>query len=127
MGIRALVTLTYVLVCGVLIPFLLPFGFASLLLLFPFTCGVIFVWTFEHERPRFRSSDIYFPPKRNYQSWNSIHGWPRAPNLFYECSQCQKSLPSQPSSPGECACGNLFIGPDHIGASNPTQVRLYEE
>ena len=87
--------------------------------------GALFVVWIEDERPQFLPSDI-FSSKRDYLSWNSINGWPRDPHLFYECGICHKSLPSHPDEPVTCGCGNLFLGPDHIGAQNPAQVRLFQ-
>ena len=78
-------------------------------------------------RPRYLPSDIFFPPKRRYVSWNSINGWPRGATLSYECMNCHKTLFSQPRGETTCGCGNLFIGPERIGAENSASVRLFEE
>lgn len=77
-------------------------------------------------RPRFLPSDIYFP-KRKYKNWSARQPWPRASHLFYECGICHQSLPSETTGARKCGCGNLFVGPDHIGAGDVTKVRLYEE
>ena len=77
-------------------------------------------------RPRFLPSDIFFP-QRKYKDWSVRQSRPRASHLSYECGICHQSLPSQTTAARRCGCGNLFVGPDHIGAGNPAKVRLYEE
>lgn len=77
-------------------------------------------------RPHFLPSDIYFE-KRKYKNWSARHGCPRASRLFYECGICHKSLPSETTFAKQCGCGNLFVGPDHIGAGDSAKVMLYEE
>ncbi len=90
--------------------------------------GLTGVFIARHEvTPPHKPSNIYLARPHIYKSWNSIHGWPRASNLFYECGICQKSLSSISDEPTTCGCGNLFVGPDHIGAQTPSTVRLYEE
>ena len=136
---RALVTFAFVLFC---VASVLVFGFASaasswfwpsgIFLLFvwsiigiPFVGAFVVVWI-KDERPQFLPADIYFE-KRKYIKWSARHGWPRASHLFYECGICHKSLPSETTYVRECGCGNLFVGPDHIGAQEPLKVRLFEE
>ncbi|RYX80332.1 hypothetical protein EON83_29060 [bacterium] len=138
---RALITFAFVLFLVVSAPLLgvggVAFRFSPLsgvfvvflwwLVMLPFTGALCVVWL-KDERPRFLPSDIFYPAqKRNYKSWNSINGWPRASNLCYECGQCHQSFPSQTDFPNQCSCGNLFITPDHIGAQTPSKVLLYEE
>ena len=138
---RALITFAFVLFLVISAPLLVLARFvfgvsptAGILVLclwsfvmMPFSGALWVVWL-KDERPKFLPSDIYYPPQsRRYKSWNSIHGWPRAPRLFYECCHCLKTLPSETNYPRECSCGNLFVTPDHIGAQNPAMVRLYEE
>ncbi len=132
---RALITFAFVLFLVMSVPlfvvsvplggiYLLP---VWLLVSLPFSGAMCVVWM-KDERPQFLPSDIYYPPtSRRYKSWNSIHGWPRASNLFYECCHCLKTLPSETDTARACSCGNLFITPNHIGAQNPAMVRLYEE
>lgn len=135
---RALITFAFVLFLVLSAPLLyfgasfLWLGGAILLLvwffIFIFFAGTLCIVWLGDDRPKFRPSDIYYPPNSHrYKSWNSIHGWPRTPHLFYECCHCLKTLPSQTEYARECSCGNLFVTPDHIGARNPTMVRLYEE
>ncbi|BCM92851.1 hypothetical protein IAD21_04735 [Abditibacteriota bacterium] len=132
---RALITIAFVLFLVVSVPllaWLVPVGGFFLLPLWwvlslPFVGALCVVWL-KDERPQFLPSDIYYPPSsRRYKSWNSIYGWPRASNLFYECCHCLNTLPSETNDPRECSCGNLFITPNYIGAQNPAMVRLYEE
>ncbi len=98
------------------VPLLIAFALGGLLMII----GVNF------PRPKHLPHDIYFE-KRKYKTWSARHGWPRASGLFYECGIYHKSLPSETTVERECGCGNLFIGPDHIGAGNPAKVMLYEE
>ncbi len=136
---RALVTFAFVLFC---VASVLVFNFCAVsffwfwplgilvsavwsVVAIPFVGALVVVWL-KDERPQFLPSDIYFE-KREYQSWSARHGWPRASYLFYECGICHKSLPSETTMARRCGCGNLFVGPDHIGASNSAKVRLYEE
>ncbi len=89
--------------------------------------GLIGVYFIHNEKSsRFKPSDIYFP-KRTTIRWNKRKQWPRGEKLFYQCLNCQKSLPSQTIEELACGCGNLFVGPEHIGAESPMKVRLYEE
>ena len=136
---RALVTLAFVLFCVISAPLLVvvsaastwywPTAIALLAVWFvvgsPFIGAFVIVWLGD-ERPRFSPSDLYFE-KRNYISWNSIHGWSRASHLFYECGLCHKTLFSNSEEMRTCGCGNVFVGLDHIGAQHPSKVRLYEQ
>jgi len=88
--------------------------------------GLIGVYFIRNEkRPRFRASDIYSPKRRDVR-WNKRGEWPRGDYLFYQCLNCQKAMPSQTTEETHCGCGNLFIGPEHIGAQNRAKVRLFE-
>ncbi len=136
---RALVTFSFVLFMVISALYLVlasvatwyfwPLGIILFLLwgvvAFPFVGAFCVVWI-EDKKPRFTPLDLY-TEKRRYVSWNSIHGWPRGATLFYECLNCHKTLPSQPTGETTCPCGNLFIGPERIGAQSPAMVRLFEE
>ncbi len=107
--------------------FLLVFLVPLALLFAVVNLGLIGVCLARNEKaPLHNPSNIYFE-KRNYISWSARHGWPRASHLRYECGICHKTLPSESTESLTCGCGNVFIGPEHIGAQDATKVLLYEE
>ncbi len=111
-----------------LLVFFVVFLVPVALLLGTVLTGLIAICSIRHEPPPpHNPSDIYFPPKRKYKTWSARHSWPRASGLFYKCDICHKSLPSETTVARECGCGNLFVGPEHIGAQNSMEVQLYEE
>lgn len=107
-----------------LFPLLVPFLVIFLSWIFSGLIGVSFIHS--ERRSQFRSSDIYFPTRKDIH-WDKHGVWPRGDRLFYQCLHCQKTLPSDAKQELSCGCGNLFVGPEHIGAENRAKVRLFEE
>ncbi len=86
--------------------------------------GAIGVWRGEMAE---RAAPTVFNPNRAYINWRPRDGWPRGPFLNYECVLCGASVPSKTGAEMRCECGNLFVGPEQIGAREEEKVRLFEE
>lgn len=76
---------------------------------------------------REKLSPTIYNPNRFYVNWRPRDGWPRGPFLNYECALCGESFASKQSQSSECKCGNVFVGPERIGAKDESKVRLFEE
>ena len=74
-----------------------------------------------------RESPTTYHPNRAYLNWRPRDGWPRGPFLSYECSLCGQSIPSKPTRPLQCGCGNVFVDAERVLAQDESKVRLFEE
>ncbi len=74
-----------------------------------------------------RDSPTSYNPNRAYINWRPRDGWPRGPFLNYECALCKASVGSKQTRETQCECGNVFVGPERIGAKDESQIRLFEE
>jgi hypothetical protein len=48
-------------------------------------------------------------PRKEYVSFNPEEGYPRGPDLFYECGVCGVLIPSQPEDSTYCRCFNIGV------------------
>lgn len=66
---------------------------------------------------------------QKYVDFDPRQGYLRAADLFYECQQCHKVLPSIPDSNVWCDCYNLMVDIDagRLGVQNESQVKLIRE
>ena len=44
---------------------------------------------------------------KTYVEFDAKSGYPRGPDLFYECQICRSLLPSMPSDNTDCLCFNI--------------------
>ena len=53
---------------------------------------------------------------------------PKGDSYFYKCETCRTILPSNPSDPVECACGNITLDPPmhKMGVSNYKSFKVLE-
>jgi hypothetical protein len=61
-----------------------------------------------------------------YVDFDPRQGYPRADNLFYECQQCGKLVPSVPERNIWCDCYNIAIDVDagRLGVRVASLVKL---
>jgi ribosomal protein S27E len=56
------------------------------------------------------SQEIIFTIDSTYYDVESKK--PKGNNFYYKCEECNVIMPSNPSGPTECTCGNIVLDPE---------------
>jgi hypothetical protein len=61
-----------------------------------------------------------------HQKFNFKRGYPFAPNLFYECLECNELVHSAPKNCVACSCRNIIVDADagRMAVRDDSQIRL---
>lgn len=71
-----------------------------------------------------KKEDIQNDYEIKYQKFNFKRGYPFAPNLFYECLECNELIHSVSKYGDACSCNNIILDVGRLIVRDDTKIKL---